>query len=149
MRNKDKPWFDDHCRYVFGLKQEAHLQWTRYSSRVNWEGFVYCQVRANEAYSEAKCQFSDRNKAFLRMSSPLISGGQLLSLRCSARFRHCLHLLMRVVDWCVSLLVRLTCCRIILTVSSPGRLLIYHSLAILLLVLPPLISGRERSGVSC
>ena len=31
-----------------------------------------------------------------------------------------------VVDWCVSRLLRLTCCRIILTASSPGRLLIYH-----------------------
>ena len=36
-----------------------------------------------------------------------------------------------------------------MTVSSPGRLLICGSLAIHLLVLPPLPSGRERSGVSC
>ena len=42
------------------------------------------------------------------MSSHLISGGPLISLRCSARFRHCLLLLVRVVDRCVSLLVRLT-----------------------------------------
>ena len=28
VRNKDKPWFDDQCRNAFGLKQEAHLQWT-------------------------------------------------------------------------------------------------------------------------
>ena len=33
-RNKDKPWFDDQCRHVFGLKQEAHLRWTRDRSRV-------------------------------------------------------------------------------------------------------------------
>ena len=26
VRNKDKPWFDDQCRHVFGLKQEAHLR---------------------------------------------------------------------------------------------------------------------------
>ena len=26
--NKDKAWFDDQCRHAFGLKQEAHLQWT-------------------------------------------------------------------------------------------------------------------------
>ena len=37
VRNKDKPWFDDQCRHAFGLKQEAHLQWTRDRSRVNWE----------------------------------------------------------------------------------------------------------------
>ena len=29
MHNKDKPWFDDQCRHAFGLKQEAHLRWTR------------------------------------------------------------------------------------------------------------------------
>ena len=61
MRNKDKPWFDDQCRHAFGLKQEAHLRWTRGRSRVNWEEFVRYQVRANETYSEAKCHFTDRN----------------------------------------------------------------------------------------
>ena len=35
VRNKDKPWFDDQCRRAFDLKQEAHLRWTRDSSRVN------------------------------------------------------------------------------------------------------------------
>ena len=34
-------------------------------SRVNWEDFVRYQVRANETYSEAKRQFSDRNRAVL------------------------------------------------------------------------------------
>ena len=29
VRNKDKPWFDDQCRHAIGLKQEAHLWWTR------------------------------------------------------------------------------------------------------------------------
>ena len=33
--NKDKPWFDDQCRHAFGLKQEAHLWWTRDRSWVN------------------------------------------------------------------------------------------------------------------
>ena len=65
MCNKDKPWFHDQCRHAFGLKQEAHLRWTRDNSRVNWEEFVCCQVRANETYSEAKRQFSDRNRAVL------------------------------------------------------------------------------------
>ena len=63
--NKDKPWFDDQCRHAFGLKQEAHLRWTRVHSRANWEEFVRCQVRANETYSVAKCQFSDRNRDVL------------------------------------------------------------------------------------
>ena len=37
----------------------------------------------------------------------------------------------------------------ILIASSPGSLLICHSLATRLRVLHPLPSGRERSGVSC
>ena len=65
VRNSYKPWFYDQCRHAFGLKQEAHLRWTRDRSRVNWEEFVRCQVRANETYYEAKRQFSDRNRAVL------------------------------------------------------------------------------------
>ena len=65
MRHKDKLWFNDQCRHAFGLKQEAHLRWTRDRSRVNWKEFVCCQVRANETYSEAKRQFSDRNSDVL------------------------------------------------------------------------------------
>ena len=50
---------------------------------------------------------------FLLMFIPLISCGPLLSLRCSARDRHCLRSLVRIVDWWVSHLVKLICCRII------------------------------------
>ena len=39
--NKDKPWFDDQCTHACGLKQEAHLLWTRDRPRVNWEEFVH------------------------------------------------------------------------------------------------------------
>ena len=67
--NKDKPWIDDQCRHAFGLKQEAHLRWTRDHSRVNWEEFVHCQVRANETNSEAKHQFRARNRDVL-MNAP-------------------------------------------------------------------------------
>ena len=35
VRKKDKPWFGDQCRHAFGLKQLAHLRWTRDRSRVN------------------------------------------------------------------------------------------------------------------
>ena len=38
---------------------------TRDRSRVKWEEFVRCQVRANETYSEVKRQFSDRNRDVL------------------------------------------------------------------------------------
>ena len=65
VRNKDKPWFDDQCRHAFRLRQKAHLRWTHDSSRVNWEELVRYQVRANETYSEAKRQFSDRNRDVL------------------------------------------------------------------------------------
>ena len=65
VHNKDKPWFDDQCRRAFDLKQETHLRWTRDRSGVNWEEFVYCQVRANETYTEARHQFSVRNRDLL------------------------------------------------------------------------------------
>ena len=65
VRNKDKPWFDDQCTYAFASGRGAHLRWTHDHSRVNWEEFVSCQVRANETYSEAKHQFSDRNRDVL------------------------------------------------------------------------------------
>ena len=71
MRNKDKPRFDDQCRHAFDLKQEAHLQWTRDHSRVNWEKFVHCQVRANETYLDDKHQFSVRNiDVLMNVQSP-------------------------------------------------------------------------------
>ena len=38
---------------------------TRDRSRVNWEEFAHCQVKANESYSEARRQFSDRNRDVL------------------------------------------------------------------------------------
>ena len=57
--------------HAFGLKQEAHNRLTRDRSRVNWEEFVRCQMRANETYSEAKRQFSDRNRdALMSVQSP-------------------------------------------------------------------------------
>ena len=63
--------FDDQLRRDFGLKQEAHLRWPRDSSRLNWEEFVCCQVRANENSSKAKRQLSDRNRAvLLNVQSP-------------------------------------------------------------------------------
>ena len=50
---------------AFGLKQEAHLRWTRDHSPVNWQEFICCEVRANETYTEEKRQFSDRNRDVL------------------------------------------------------------------------------------
>ena len=71
VHNKDKPWFGDQCRHAFGLKQEAQPMWTRDRFRVNWEEFVHYQVRANETYSEAKHQFSDRNRhVLMNVQSP-------------------------------------------------------------------------------
>ena len=68
----------------FWPQARAHLRCIRDRSRVNWEEFVCCQVRANETYSEAKRQSSHKNKDILMLSlmpSPLISGGQQLRLR--------------------------------------------------------------------
>ena len=87
VRNKDMPWFNDQCRHDIHLKKEAHLRLTRVRSWVNWKEFVRCHERANETYSEAKRQFSVRNRDVLfnvKSSQFLISGGPLLSLLCSA-----------------------------------------------------------------
>ena len=73
---------------------------TRDCSRFNnCKKFAHCQVRANETYSEAKSQFVTGTGMFLSIPSPLINCGQLLSLRCSARVRLCLCLLVRVLNW--------------------------------------------------
>ena len=130
--NKDKPWFDDQCRHAFGLKQEAHLRWTRDRSRVNWKEFVYCQVRANETYSEAKRQFSARNRdVLINAQSPHKWWSTLKSavLGMSSSLP-LLVVLVEVVDWCVSRLAKLICSRIILMASCPLSLFICHSLAI-------------------
>ena len=146
--NKDEPWCDHQYRSAFCLKQEDYLRWTRDRSRVNWEELVCCQVRPNENYRKSSTSLVTEKGMFFWMSCPLISGGTLLSLWYSARFRLCLRLLLRVVAWCVSRLVRLIYCWMILTESSRGRLLICRSFAILLLVLPPLLSARMRSSSS-
>ena len=65
VRYNDKPWFDDQRRHAFGLKQEAHLRWTRDRSRVDCETFVSCQVRANETYSEATHKLMTETGMFL------------------------------------------------------------------------------------
>ena len=54
----------------FGLKQEAHLRWTRDRSQVNWDEFVCWQVRANETYSKAKFQFCDKQGCSINVQSP-------------------------------------------------------------------------------
>ena len=63
--NKDLLWFNDQCRHSFGLKQKAHLRWTRDCSRVNWEEFVHCHVRANETHSEANDSLVPETGMFL------------------------------------------------------------------------------------
>ena len=48
VHNKDEHWFNDDCRHAIELMQEAHLRWNRDRSRVNWDDFVRCQMRAND-----------------------------------------------------------------------------------------------------
>ena len=67
VSNKVKPRFDDQCRHAIGLKQEAHIRWTRDRFRVNWKEFDRCQVRANETYSDAK-----RMLGLLKSDRPLL-----------------------------------------------------------------------------
>ena len=93
--------------------------------------------------SKAKRQFSDRNRAVLmNVQSP----DKWWSILKSAVFGMSSSLLPLVSEGggllCESV-GRMICCWIILTASSPRRLLICRSLTIRL-VLPPLPSGRER-----
>ena len=133
VRNKDKSWYDDQCRHAFGLKQEAHLRWYGDRSRVGWEEFVCCQVRANETTRRPNCSLVPETGVFSWMPSLLISGSPLLSLLCSAWVRQCYRLLVEVVNWCANRLAKLICSRIILTSINPGSVLILRSLAIRLL----------------
>ena len=98
VHNKDKPLFDDQCRHAFDLRQEAHLRWTRDLSRVNWEEFVRYQVRANETYSEAKRQFSDRNRDVLMNVQSPHKWWFTLKSAVFGSVQHCLRSLVRVVD---------------------------------------------------
>ena len=101
VSNNYKPGFDDQCIHASmhaginqcrhasrhaGINQcrhasmqacldagmpQAHLRRNRHRSRVNWEDFVHYQVRANETYSDAKRQFSDRNRdVLMNVQSP-------------------------------------------------------------------------------
>ena len=141
LRYKDKPWFDDQWRHALGFKQEAYLLWTRDRSWLNWEEFVRCQVKANETYSEAKRQFSDRNRAVLmNVQSP----HKWWSTLKSTVFGTSSSLPTLVSEG------RLIWCRNTFFIASGQRRpLISCSLAIRLPILPPLPSGQERSGVSC
>ena len=87
-------------------------------------------MRANETNSEAKRQFSDRNRdVLMKVQSP----HKWWSTLKSAVFGSSSSLPPLVSEGdglvCESRLVRMICCWIILTVSSPGRLLIVAHLS--------------------
>ena len=119
---------------LFASSRRLFFGWPVIATGWIWKCVVFCQLRANENYLEAKCRFSDRNSpvsvTVQFLSSPLLNVRRFLSLRCSTRVRHYLRLLVGVVDWCASLSIRVICCRIILTASRPWGLLICRSLAI-------------------
>ena len=77
VRNKDKPSFDDQAGMFLCLKQEAHLRWTLDRSRVNWDEFVRCLVRANETYSRLSVSLVTETGMFLSTFNSIISGGPL------------------------------------------------------------------------
>ena len=76
--------------------------------------------------SEDKPWFDDQFRNDFRLKqeamtlSSVISGGPLFSPLCSARVRHCLRLLVGVVDWCVSRLELLIRCQNILQKAVHG-----------------------------
>ena len=120
------PWFDDQCRNA--LASSRRLIFSGPVIALNWGQFVRCQVRANETESGAEHQFSDRNRdVCMNVHSPQ-NWWSTLKFVVFGSSSSLPPLLVRVVDWCASWLVRLICCWIIMTASSPGRLLISHSL---------------------
>ena len=113
VHNKGKTWFEEQCRHALDHKQEADHWYTRDCSRVNWEEFAHCQMRK----PTQRPGFSLESETPLS-ENPVISGCILLRVLCSARVRRFLRWVVGVVDCCVSRLVRLICCQIILTVNS-------------------------------
>ena len=113
----------------------------------NLDEFVRCQLRADETYSVAKRQFSDRNMDVIMNIQLLFPPNKRSSTLKSEVFGSSSSLPPLVSEGggqvCESV-GKLIYCRIILTASSPGRLLIFHSLVIYLPVLPPYRSGRVR-----
>ena len=72
------------------------------------------------------------------------SGGSFLNLQCPARVRHCLHLLVRVVDWCASRLVGL-----IWTTSGPRCVNIHIGILIRLLAAEPRCTAMSIFPSQC
>ena len=131
-------------RHAFGLKHEAYIRWTRDRSRVNWEEFVLCKVRANETYSEAKRQFSVRNTDVLMNVQSPHNWWSTLKSAVSGLSPSLPPLVVGGGELACDSVGQAN-----LLSDDPGSLLICRSLAIRLRGLPPLHSGRVRSGVSC
>ena len=83
---------------------------------------VYCQARANEIYSESKRQFNVRKRDVSMNTN--ISGGPILKSVVSGLSLSLPPLVGVGSGLVCELVVRFFCCRIILTASSSGSLLI-------------------------
>ena len=120
--------------------QEAHLRWTHDRSWVNWEEFVCYQVRANETYSQAKHQFSNKNiDVLMNVQSPHTWWSTLKS----AVFGMSPSLPPLVSEGGGLVCESVGKANLLLDhFDSPGRLLIYRSLVIHLLVLPQICYGK-------
>ena len=75
---------------------------TRDRSWVNWEEFIRCQVRANETYSETKCQFSARNREVLRNAQSRHKWWSTLKSPVFDLSSSLLRLVSGGGDWCAS-----------------------------------------------
>ena len=106
-------------------------------------------MRANETYSEANHQFSDRNRdVLMNVQSPHKWWSTLKSVVFGSS-SSLPPLISEGVGLVCESVGKADLLSDHLTASSPGRLFIYHSLVIHLLVLPPLRLDRVRRGVSC
>ena len=143
MHSKDKPWFDVQYRHAFDLNAGCSSAVDNACSRVNLEGFVCCQVRANYNYksSLAMCQFSVRNRdVLMNAQSPH---------KCRFSIKPAVFGLSSslplLVGGCGGLVYLLFGTAHLLSVHFAASSPICHSLVISLLVLPPKLSVKKMS----
>ena len=143
VHRKDIPWFNDQCRHAYDLKQMAYLWWACDLSRVSPSGpivtnslhvltfFAGLTGKSSSAPTEGwnlllrlNVSLVSETGTFLWTSGPRFSSGLLFQSAVSARTRRFFRLLVGVVNWYVSSLEKLICCRIIWTANGPWSLLI-------------------------
>ena len=69
VRSRDKPWFDDSCRRVYQLKQEAYRRWRRSQMCIDYQTFVDSRRYANEVYAIAQREHRARARETMLLTN--------------------------------------------------------------------------------